>query len=285
MPFEDRIAQTLRETGEEFTPRDLTSLVNAGFADGRRRRRRRGAAVVGGTAALALVAVGGALVPSLLGGAARHDAAGAAAQPGMSLAASSRPVSDAQRAQELLKALQGALPAGGRTSQERATWTSTAPGRKNAVEMASLVFDDGKGAAGIAVSLTRFRPGTRDLPSCAPNPPLVPNDVCHTYPTPGGGRLIIDLGYEYPAKGTGTKSWSAWLDLPDGAHLEFTELNAAQEKDSPVTRQTPPLSADQLRGVALSDVWTRLLAQVPALAGHPTGAPSSRPGPNGPTPH
>jgi hypothetical protein len=277
MSFEDRLAQSLRETGEEFTPRNLTGLVNSGVADGRRRRRRRSAAVLGGSAALALIAVGGALVPSALGGAANHETAGVAAQPGMSLAGSSKPVSDGERAAELLKALQGVLPAGGGTSQERASWTSKAPGGKNVVETASLVYDDGKGAAGIAVSLTKYPANVRDLPSCAPNSALAPNDVCHTYQTPGGGRLIVDLGYEYPAKGTGTKSWSAWLELPDGSQLEFTELNAAQEKDSPVTRQAPPLSADQLHNVALSDVWTRLLAQVPAPSGHPLGAPSSKP--------
>jgi hypothetical protein len=285
MPFEDQIAQSLRATGEEFTPRDLTGLVNGGVADGRKRRLRRNAAVVGGSAALALVAVGGALVPSLLGSSARHEAAGPAAKPGMTLTASSKPVSDAERAAELLKTLKGVLPTGGTVSAERASWQSKAPGGKNAVEFASLVYDDGKGAAGIAVSLTRYHANVRQLPSCAPNPALEPNDVCHTYQTAGGGRLIVDLGYEYPSKGTGTKSWAAWLDLPDGSHLEFTELNAAQEKDSPVTRQTPPLTADQLRGIALSSVWTPLLDAVPTPTGHPMGAPSSKPGPQGSQPH
>jgi hypothetical protein len=80
MSFEDRFAQSLRDTGEDLTPHDLTRIVNGGVADGRRRRRRRTAAVVGGSAALALVAAGAAVVPSLTG--AGHPARSRARRPG-----------------------------------------------------------------------------------------------------------------------------------------------------------------------------------------------------------
>ncbi|WP_042412947.1 hypothetical protein [Streptacidiphilus anmyonensis] len=265
MPFEDQFARSLRDTGEEFAPRDLTSLVNGAVTDGRRRRRRRNTAVVGGSAALALVAVGTALVPSVLGapGTARH-VADAAAAPSISLTAAAQPESDKARAQQMVITLEHLLPKGAKITDAVGRWSFPAPGGKAAfvAPTASLVYDDGRGASAIGLSLARYAKGGAQLPTCG-NPAYVPHDVCHVYQLPGGGRLLIDQGYEYPSRGTGTKDWHAVLDLPDGSHVEMDEWNAPAEKGAAVTRATPPLSADQLKAVVTSGSWQPLLAAVP----------------------
>ncbi|SEK19661.1 hypothetical protein [Streptacidiphilus jiangxiensis] len=260
MPFEDRLAQSMRDTGEDFAPRDLVGLVNGGVTDGRKRRRRRNVAVLGGSAALALVAVGGAMVPSLLNTTGAHHVAGPAAQPKMSLTASAKPVSDGELAKQMIDTLKGLLPSGGRITDATGRWVM--PGGRMLAPLASLVYDDGHGASAIEVGLTHNRPGGQ-LPSCA-NPAYAPNDVCHTYRLPGGAWLYLDQGYEYPSHGYGTKDWHATLIKADGSQIDVDEWNAAAEKGAPVTRATPPLSADQLRALATSTAWRPLLAALPA---------------------
>ncbi|WP_052442438.1 hypothetical protein [Streptacidiphilus neutrinimicus] len=263
MSFEDRFAQSLRDTGEELTPHDLTRIVNGGVADGRRRRRRRNAAVVGGSAALALVAVGAAVVPSLTGAAQPREAVGPAARPSMSLAASGAPVSANTRAQQMVTTLESLLPKDGRITDAVGRWVLPDSGtHPMTAPLASLVYDDGKGASSIELALARYPKGDAQLPTCG-DPAYVPNDVCHVYQLPGGGRLLIDQGYEYPSRGSGTKDWHAVLDLPDGSHVEMDEWNAAAEKGSGVTRATPPLSPEQLRAIVTSKAWQPLLAAVP----------------------
>ncbi|WP_152627036.1 hypothetical protein [Streptacidiphilus melanogenes] len=265
MSFEDRFAQSLRDTGEDLTPNDLTRLVNGGVTDGRRRRRRRNAAVAGGSAALALVAVGAAVAPSMLGASrTAHTVANPAAGPSMSLTAAARPVSDAARARQMVSTLEGLLPKGGRITDAVGRWSLKVPGGDAAfvAPLASVVYDDGKGASSIEVGLDRYPKGEAPVPTCG-SPADVPNDVCHVYRLPGGARLLIDQGYEYPSRGSGTKDWHAVLDLPDGTHVEMDEWNAPAEKGAGVTRATPPLSADQLRAVVTSKAWQPLLAAVP----------------------
>jgi hypothetical protein len=260
MPFEDQFAQSLRDAGEELRPRDVVGLVNGGVVDGRKRRRRRNVAVLGGSAALALVAVGGAMVPSLLNTPGAHHVAGPAAQPKLSLTASTKPVSDGERAQQMIDTLKGLLPSGGRITDATGRWTI--PGQGTLAPLASLVYDDGHGASAIEVGLTRNQPGGQ-LPTCA-NPAYAPNDVCHAYRLAGGSWLYLDQGYEYPSHGYGTKDWHVTLVKADGSQLDVDEWNAAAEKGDPVTRATPPLSADQLTALATSTAWQPLLKALPA---------------------
>jgi hypothetical protein len=265
MSFEDRFAQSLRDTGEDLTPVNLTRLVNGGVADGRRRRRRRSAAVAGGSTALALVAVavGAAVVPSLTGATHPREVAGPAARPSMSLAASGAPISDRARAQQMVTTLESLLPKTARITDATGRWALADSGaHPMTAPLASLVYDDGKGASSIELALARYPKGDAPLPTCG-DPAYVPNDVCHVYQLPGGGRLLIDQGYEYPSRGSGTKDWHAVLDLPDGSHVEMDEWNAAAEKGSGVTRATPPLSPEQLRAIVTSHAWQPLLAAVP----------------------
>ncbi|MEY9872356.1 hypothetical protein ABH931_001830 [Streptacidiphilus sp. MAP12-33] len=275
--FEDRLARSLRETGEELAPRDLTGLVNGGVADGRKRRRRRNTAVVGGSAALALVAVGGALVPSLLSTAKADGVAGPAARPSMSLTAHAKPAAGPDRSAQMIDTLKRLLPGGAKITDASGRWYL--PGGQLLAPNAALVYDDGHGASQIEVELTHNPPNATNQPGCA-NPAYTPNDVCHTYRLPGGGRLLIDQGYEYPAKGTGTKDWHATLIKADGSQIDVDEWNSAAEKGSPVTRATPPLSAGQLRTLVTSTAWQPLLAALPVPK--PVRAPGGY-GPDGAT--
>ncbi|WP_037608371.1 hypothetical protein [Streptacidiphilus rugosus] len=272
MPFEEEVAQTLRDTGEQFSHGNITELVSAGFADGRKRRRRRNAAVAGGSAALALIAVGGALTPALL----KSDPA---AQGHTQAAASSShaPVGDAQRSKQMLAALEGLLPQG-KITQAQGRWSMGAGGRTDIAPLAALVYDEGRGASQIEVSLAKASPSQITLPSCPNNPTYVPNDVCHVTRLPGGAWLWVDQGYEYPSKGTGTKAWAGTLTRADGSQVSVYEWNAAAEKGSPVTRATPPLSADQMKAVVQSPVWDPLLKAMPAPKAWPkSGGTSTSP--------
>ncbi|MEZ0065058.1 hypothetical protein ABIA32_001046 [Streptacidiphilus sp. MAP12-20] len=273
MPFEDHVAQTLRDTGEQFTPANLTELVTAGVADGRKRRRRRNVAVLGGSAALALIAVGGALAPSLLGGSPTRQQA-QAATGGMSLTASAKPVSNAENARQLLSGLESILPKGGTVSGPHSDWGTPKTVYSNIMASALVVYKDDKGPGAVAVSLTKYAPGTYKAPTCPPVDPVhFPDDVCHQYDVEGGGTLVVDLGYEYSSRGSGTKAWTAWLFRPDGSLIELAENNAVSEKDSPVTRQDPPLTGEQLKAAALSDVWQPLLDQIKTPKVYKGGVP------------
>ncbi|MEV5885568.1 hypothetical protein AB0L74_23105 [Streptomyces sp. NPDC052020] len=262
-PFEDRFAAALRDTGAGFDA-DRAALTAAGRARGRRLRLRRRAAVAGGVAGIALVGVGGALVLPGGDGPGPQRSSTAAAPT-----ASPAPAPTAFSGDDLLRTLKGMLP-GGEFSQESARGTDDRMGPS-----ARVVYDDGKGAAAVAVSLDRVEPGgeeAREFTRC-PDETFVPHDSCTSRRLPDGSLLMLFQGYEYPDRRVDTKWWNAELVTPEGRHVSVSEWNAPAQKDAEISREEPPLSPERLKEIATAPVWREVVDAIPRRP-EPTAAPS-----------
>ncbi|CQR62162.1 hypothetical protein [Streptomyces leeuwenhoekii] len=269
-PFEDRFAAALRDTGAGFDA-DRAALTAAGRTRGRRLRLRRRAAVAGCAAGIALVGVGGALVLPGDGASGPRRTSTAAAST-----ASPAPAPAAFSGDDLLRTLKGLLP-GGEFSQESARGTGDRMG-----PAARLVYDDGKGAAAVAVSLGRIEPGSeaaRETTRC-PDETFVPHDACTSSRLPDGSLLMLFQGYEYPDRRVDTKWWNAELVTPEGRHVSVSEWNAPAQKGAEISREEPPLSPERLKEVATAPVWHEVVDAIPERAASaPTpGAASRAPG-------
>ncbi|MFJ3304128.1 hypothetical protein ACIPSA_13555 [Streptomyces sp. NPDC086549] len=265
-PFEERLSAALHETGGAFDT-DRAALTAAGRVRGRRLRLRRRAAVVGGAAGLTLIGVGGAL---LLPPSASHDPghSSVAAKPKGTGTPTVAPVTG----DELIRTLEHLLPKG-ETSGQEARGTEESP----AAPYAHLVFDDGKGAGAVGVSLTRVEPGSdeaRQATTC-PDKTFTEYDHCSTSRLPDGSTLMLLQGYEYPDRRVDTKWWNAELVTPAGQHVSVSEWNAAAEKDAPVTRSEPPLTKAELKRLATAEAWRGYADSIPQRPEKPTAAASA----------
>ncbi|MFF4823574.1 hypothetical protein ACFY20_11125 [Streptomyces sp. NPDC001312] len=244
-PFEERLADVLRDTGATFGT-DQQALASRGEAHGRRlRTRRRAAAVVGGAAAVALVGLGGALLlPDGQGDGVRQRSAAAEPPPRATAPAAETPAAAVMSGDELVRTVEKLLPEG-RISNK-------AEGSMGYMPHATLVYDDGGGKAAVSVSLNRVQPRgpeARQTTQC-PDKLFVVYDSCTSTKLSDGSVLMLLKGYEYPNSRKGTKRWTADLITSAGGHIGIQEWNSAAEKDSPVTREQPPLDLPQLKALA-----------------------------------
>ncbi|MET9290688.1 hypothetical protein [Streptomyces sp. NPDC003077] len=249
MSFEDELSNVMQRAGDGFRPAAGPALVEGGLARGRRKAARRRAALGGGVLALAAVGVAGSYATGLIG------ADGKTAAPGderVSVAAPARPTgsgpadigltADEKRLLSTFKAL---LPEG-ETSQEYS---------KDGT--ASVVFDDGKGAAAISVGLSMLNPNdalATDSVTC-PSQALVRHDACTAERLADGSRYMLLQKYEYPDRREPTKVWRATLLTPKGELIDASEYNAPAEKGEKTTRPTPPLTASQMKRLVTDPSW------------------------------
>ncbi|MBA2808674.1 hypothetical protein E0500_015025 [Streptomyces sp. KM273126] len=261
-PFEHRLGDALRQAGGAFEA-DGAALVAGGEVRGRRLLRRRRATVAGGVAGVALAGVGGALLVPWGGGGDGESVAAAAPTPkpsaSASVSASPTPARQPMSGDELLRTLKRLLPEG-KFSREDSRGTGAEFG-----PYAQLVYDDGKGAAAIGISMGRIEPGSqqaRQVTTC-PAEELIPHDACSTSRLPDGSLLMLFQGYEYPDRRVDTKRWNAELVSPEGHHVSLTEWNAEAEEDAPVTRPDPPLSTEQLKKVVTAKDWRTAVDAIP----------------------
>ncbi|KOU73610.1 hypothetical protein ADK57_08570 [Streptomyces sp. MMG1533] len=260
-PFEDRLGAALRQAGHTFHP-DGAALAAAGHARGRRLRLRRRAAVVGGAAGLALVGVGGVMI---LPGDGSQEQEQRSAAAGPTAKASPTPAPRPLSRFEMIRTLQELLPEG-KVSDTDARGTN-----EELPPYARVVFDDGKGAASLSMSLDRIAPGSdraREIAEC-PDKVLTPYDSCSTSRLADGSLLKIFQGYEYPDRRVDTKLWTADLVTPDGQYVTVSEWNAAAEKDAPISRPNPPLSKAQLKELVSAGVWRQAVDAMPEDTGQP----------------
>ncbi|MEV5611535.1 hypothetical protein [Streptomyces sp. NPDC052225] len=282
--FEDGLEEALRRTGEGFTA-EGRALVDGGVLRGRRRLlRRRVGAVTGSVAALALVGFGTSYATGSIGGDGSADRqSGVAGKP--TPAASEKPGEkpgekpvDKKKAAhgdgpavskaDVIKILEGLLP-DGKVSGQDGRGTSDQPG-----PLATLVFDDGKGAGAISASVGAVDPhgATVEEQLTCPDKAMTNFDSCTTETLADGSRVLLYRGYEYPDLRVKTKLWSAFLLTPKGYTVSVSEWNAPTEKDSATTRPQPPLSIAQLKAVVGSAKWQPVmdaLGEAPAEAAAP----------------
>ncbi|WSB47997.1 hypothetical protein OHA00_11875 [Streptomyces cellulosae] len=258
-PFENRFATALRDTGDGFRAGDPAALVTGGQVRGRRKQLLRRTAVLGGITGVALVGVGGTLLlPSDVHDPRRTSAAAGPASTADPSAASPSPAESFSR-DDMLRSLKELMPQGTYSEEDAQGTGSTMP------PYARLVFDDGEGAAALGLSVDRMDPGGEQAAqwTTCPDKKIVAYDDCTSATQPDGSRLMLLRGYEYPDRRVDTKWWNAELVTPDGVHVTLSEWNAPAQKDAPVSRPQPPLSAGQLKEVVTADVWKRVAAAMP----------------------
>ncbi|MGW1119626.1 hypothetical protein ACWD5B_21360 [Streptomyces tanashiensis] len=255
--FEEELGAVLRSTGDGFSVDVRSELVAGGLRRGRRRLVRRRLAVTGGVLALAAVGIGGVYGGSLLGPAGQATTTSVAAPPqtGAADGTGSKTESVPELpVKDLAAVLKANVPAG--------QWQiDNLAGQGHAV---TGVYDDGKGKAGVTVGL--YRAGTtgeagEDQVTC-PDKVVVPYDRCVSERLPGGDRLMVLQGYEYPDKRLETKNWQAVLLTKDGFLVDASEYNAAAEKGASITRENPPFSASQLKNLVTAEGWRPLLKKL-----------------------
>lgn len=228
-PFEQHLAEALRETGDTFTPA-RADLVEGGVRKGRTRRLRQRLAVIGGSVAgVAVLGVGGTLLTAP-DDTPRDAGTGSATAPASSAAA------------ETLRKL---LPKG--------TFTVD---RSDSSSVFG-VFDDGKGAAALSLSLG---PASRRATDGCPDPTPALDDTCTTRQLADGSRVTVFQGYESPDRLKEKRLWYADLVTPDGTYVTLMEWNAPARKGEDVTRAYPPLSPDQLTKVVSAPALHALTA-------------------------
>ncbi|MFI6054848.1 hypothetical protein ACIBCO_32765 [Streptomyces violascens] len=278
MPFEDRLGEAMRHTGGSFELGDRRDLVESGLIRGRRQlARRRTAAVTGSVLALATMGLGGAYAAGLVGG----EGSSVAAPP-----TPTRQADGAMSGEKMVALLKSLLPPG-TVTKERGSGPGdpVAAGKPGASAAASAsgVFDDGNGPGLVALGVSRVDPaaGSSGEQVACPDKALVDYDSCQTEQRPDGSRYMLLQGYENPTRSDLTKAWRAVLLTPKGALIDASEWNAPTEKGSRVSRETPPLTAGQLKALVVSPKWLPVadalrVPEKPEKADRPVGGePSS----------
>ncbi|MEW1774901.1 hypothetical protein [Streptomyces sp. NPDC086777] len=256
--FEARLSAALHDAGDTFEA-DRRTLVAGGTVRGRRLWLRRRATVLGGAAGVALAGVGGAmLVPR---------SASPAGRPPSAVSTTPRPAASptarAVTADGMIGMLEKLLPEGKFGKPSGRGVDASAP---LVAPYAQVVFDDGRGPGAVSVAVNRVLPGGSDARQAVQCPDRVytPYDSCVTRHLPDASVVTVVKGYEYPDRRVDTKLWTANLVTPDGHHVSVSEWNAAAEKGAPVSRDEPPLSADQLMGLAAAHEWRGVVDAIPA---------------------
>ncbi|MGW7432868.1 hypothetical protein ACWGIN_25405 [Streptomyces sp. NPDC054861] len=272
--FEERLGEALRRTGDGFAADDRHELAAGGLTRGRRRvTRRRTAVVAGSVMAFALVGVGGLYGGDLLGTPERTAVAGSSTPTAKATGRNAsdeatRPAGKPGEARIPVKDIAAVVKA----NTPAGTWTFD--GLDGTGQSVTGVYDDGRGKAGFTLSLNRVGKSAddgADQVEC-PDKAYVPYDACVSEALPGGSRLMVFQGYEYPDKRVETKNWRAVLVTRDGALIDVSEWNAATQKDSPVSRDTPPFDAAQLKALVTTSAWLPLIEQLPEIEEPPGGS-------------
>jgi hypothetical protein len=258
MPFEDRLGEAVRHTGDSFAPDDQHRLVEAGVAHGRRRlARRRSAVAASGVLTLAVVGLGGAYAGGLVG-----DGGGRGAGPHHPTVAAPAPPSPRVggdgsgevSGQQMIELLTSLLPQGETTREQG---RGSGGDARTMAPFASVVFDDGKGAGLVGVGVSRVNPEAHqstDKVTC-PGRAFTNYEACTTQTLSDGSRYMLLKGYEFHTPGKGPKLWKAVRLTPDGVLVEVNEWNAPAEKGKKTTRKNPPLSPARMKSVATSKKW------------------------------
>jgi hypothetical protein len=178
-----------------------------------------------------------------------------------------RPSDDGQ---EMVDALRTLLPQG------TVTQASAQPVTRSGGS-AEMVFDDGHGAARIAVALGRQPVPVPSTAVQCPDTAYNPYSECTTSTEPDGSRIDEITGpADTDQPDSGPRSWTARLTMHDGGQVVAMQANAADPSTGPATRAVPPLSRDQLRMIATAAVWQQFLARIPTQPRIAAQAPTPR---------
>ncbi|WP_316523055.1 hypothetical protein [Kitasatospora brasiliensis] len=235
--FERAFTEAIGRAGEAFDT-EIGPLVDTGWSYGRRLRRRRRIATAAGAAALALVAVGGAAAGGALPGGRAPAPVGAAAPP--KPARISGP--------ELANMLVELLPTG-------SALVGDARGTESRAPQVRLLMDDDRGRAQILLWITRAPAGVRLDCFTGPSP-------ADPSPRHAASRTGVSIFRQLPGVDP-FAVWSAALTA-DGYQVVVQEWNGEPlAPGAPITRTDPPLTEDQLAGMAADPRWKQVAAALP----------------------
>ncbi|MFJ8044063.1 hypothetical protein ACIRBX_26535 [Kitasatospora sp. NPDC096147] len=285
--FEEDLTFAMARVGEAFHT-ETFRLESAGLARGRRAwRRRQAGRAIGVATALALVSGGAYLFtqpggptapPAPAGGPTPSATApsGAATPSGSPSATASGPGSGRTSGpvpvptDRVVAALKSAFPPG--------TFTDVHGMEEQDMErdgtFVEARFDDGAGAAQIAVEVSRHAQQVQ-MPTGSQfgckAAEVDPTAVCRVETLADGSLLRVHQGLEYPDGREKTKYWSAVLAGKDGRLVRIDEWNAPVSKGVPVSRPAPPLTVAQLTAALRSGAWDPVLADLPVVGRGPGG--------------
>ncbi|MFG2920702.1 hypothetical protein ACGFYA_04190 [Streptomyces sp. NPDC048305] len=269
--LEGGLGSMIKQTGEGFS---LTggSLVDGAVARGRRRAvGRRAAVVTGSVTALAVIALGGSYMTGGIAGGGASDA---------SVGSSSARTGYTD--EQMISTLKALMPKGD-FSQESGRGTATTDSRHPLPPSASVVYDDGKGAAAVSLRLTLQDPyQDPDEAMACPDRNLVAFESCSSTALDDGSRLTLFKGWETRDHKEGARYWYANLLTPEGHLVSLSQWNAPAEKGAAVSRPAPPLSPDRMRALVRAEEWKKVLAAAPRPADQAaSGQPSAPKGVSG----
>ncbi|MEU7117541.1 hypothetical protein [Streptomyces zaomyceticus] len=258
--FEDELGAVLRSTGEGFSVDGRRELVAGGLTRGRRRLVRRRLAVTGGALALAAVGIGGVYGGSLIGPSGKATTASVAGTPTPGSEKSTSDTKPPGQAQIPVKQIAAIIESNTPAGQ----WQFE---NLDAEGHAALgIYDDGNGKAAVSVGLYRSAGGDGEAGAGqveCPSKVHVEFDRCASERLPGGDRLMVIQGYEYPDRREETKHWRAVLLTKDGFLIDASEYNAPAQKGAAISRDNPPFTATQLKALVTAEAWRRLLVKLP----------------------
>ncbi|MFE3514802.1 hypothetical protein [Streptomyces sp. NPDC059166] len=269
--LEGGLGAVIKQTGEGFSVAG-GPLVDGAVARGRRRAvGRRAAMVTGSVTALAAIALGGSYVTGGIGGSDTTDASvgSASARTGYT-------------AEQMISTLKSLMPKGD-FSEASGRGTVLKDDRHPLPPSASVVYDDGKGAAAVSLRLSLQDPGQDPGESMAcPDKNLVAFETCSSTELDDGSRLTLYKGWESADHKEGTRYWYANLLTPEGRLVSLSQWNAPAEKGAPVSRPAPPLSPDRMKALVRAEEWKPILAAIPQPADQAgSGQPSAPKGVSG----
>ncbi|WP_327177153.1 hypothetical protein OG599_18970 [Streptomyces sp. NBC_01335] len=293
MPFEDDLSGELRRAGDSFEIPDRTALLDGAVEIGRRGvRRRRVATVTGGALALALVVLGGGLATGLVGG------SGSGAQLASGTRAVTPGAGGGVSGTEMVETLASLLP-GGKVSEGSGIGTGEI--EDGAVASASVVYEDGKGAATVTASLypTPAHAQARGGAGACMNEPGavrdVPDGAALAYDGIDGAALADGSGGQAPVTECPTTAAAAGGNLVGyrfrtlsaaGVTVDVRAYSGVLDGGAEGDRSTPPLTKSQLADLGRSAKWTGLVQRMRAIVaqqekkggdGSDSGAPTPSP--------
>ena len=134
---------------------------------------------------------------------------------------------------------------------------------------AQVVYDDGHGAAHLALSITLGDGDSQPGSSCPLKRPASLLS-CKESKLANGSTVMVAESALGSARHL---RWTATLTTRNYDQIIFDEVNSTSEaQSSPVTRATPPLSAAQLSAIVSDSAWSQVLAGLRPT--RPDGQPS-----------
>ncbi|MEV4610981.1 hypothetical protein AB0K43_00060 [Kitasatospora sp. NPDC049258] len=252
MTFEEDFSHALRGAADLAPDRPGDVLARAAVRIGYRRRQRRRSLLAAGAGVLALAGV-------TVVGVATHGPYSPAG----------RPRSDRITGDFMLRTMTSLLPTGQVVEGRGFGIGEVSP--PEAGPVASVIFDDGRGAAMISLNTDRVAlpiTGRTGGTQCTDSFDE-PVESCTRTVRPDGSVLLIEkFGQrnEYMAK-----TWTAIYTGTDGRHVRVDETNS-RTTGVPFSRENPPLNEEQLAALVTSGLWDPLFEE---FIGPPTPRPTA----------